>query len=72
MCKPTRSTLTISIRDDQGHEYLVSEPLSFHWAKRLQPKAEEILKKFVVETADELMQECEADPIEDDLLTLFQ
>lgn len=70
MCKPTRSTLTITVKDDQGHEYSVSEPLAFHWAKRLQPTAEKVLQGLVLEATDILISKCEAEHIEEDLFGL--
>lgn len=70
MCKPTLSTLSITVKDDLGHEYTVSEPLNFHWAKRLRPTAEKLLQKHVYETAISLVAECEAEPPEEDLFSL--
>lgn len=61
MCKKVRSTISITIRDENGREYSLDNSLLIHWAKRLEPKHEEIMEATMGDIMRRLVTEAEGE-----------
>lgn len=63
MCKPTKSIITLTLRDENGREYLVEDTLLVHWAKRLEPTHKEVMEDSLITVIDTLKRRAEAEEV---------